>query len=714
MNRREPPPLATWTLEHLAAGERDQALSGDLLEVFREGESPSWYWRQVLSACAVSWLGALQARSSLFVFALAVAWAAPAWTGLIDRVLHNATTLGGTWQMDWPFSSLSRCGAWIGLNFIYLWSGILVYFLLQPRLVSSLGLKGIRRPFLVAAALLLPVYFWTFILMNLFAYPGAIVDRGTVGLINEVVDTRMWANVVRTPYFVILLLALWHSVPRFTRSAQNNLLTQPPSPESPREPDDTYPPPTIEPVALVRFFVLLVSAGLLNAMLAAVILCRLPSAHTPSVSSLTIRAIFYVITGAIGGVLGTWLYWRHPSCPFRDSTALPFPLFALVCAAGWVWVPPVVLFFEQVSAGAVLTAMIGAFILGVGLRSTTEFMFVPVATGQTWPEYGHTDLFADSLYRPPLDAHGYIIALGLYAAGAALLAHSNYTAAALLALTAFLFGWKITVPRGTSQSARQASRRAAARLARAAIPAVLVTAWALLEGVAHRDHLAEMEALPPSPDAAASRDAARKGTTSFGPGGFQSLILWPTPPKKQIIAPVPVVNPLLSPGSKRPLVIRFDGDYRYVQDPNQPPGPHAHKSHASPLQVNIRSNNGIGIFMDAHQELASSIPVSRCSQILVEVDNEDNGDGIIFLGLLLKDTSGHKESLYLGQQLIPSTSPANFMIKFAPVTETLRFEIPSSARLQKFDDITVLVLPDIEHQFVAPKIAIRQFELLPR
>ena len=713
MNRREPPLLATWALEHLAAGERDQALTGDLLEVFHQDESRAWYWHQVLSACALSWLRALQARGSLLVFAIAWSAAAPAWTAVIDRTLHNARILGGTWQMDWPFSSLSRFSIWIALNFVFLWSGILVYFLVQPRTVKLLPWKEVRRPFLVAAAILIPLYFWTFILMNLVDYPGVAVDRASVGVVSGLIDIRMWANVVRMPYFLTLLFALWQFVPRFTRPTQDNVHATPPAP--PSLPEQASPPPTVEPADLVRFFILLVSAGLLNAMLAAVILCHLPNAHTPSISSLTMRAIFYVVTGALGGVFGTWLYWKHPSCPFRDSTVLPFPLFALVCAAGWVWVPPVVLFFEQVSPGAALVATIGAFILGVGLRSTTEFVFVPAASGQPWPLYGHTDLFVDSLYRPPLDAHGYIIALGLYAAGAALLAHSNYTAAALLALTAFLFGWKVTVPRGTSQSARQASRRAAARLARVVIPAVLVTAWALLEGVAHRNHLADVEALPLSPDAAASRDTARRnGTTSFGPGGFESLILWPTPPKKQILAPIPAPNPLLALGSKRPLVIRFDGDYRYVQNPNQPPGPHAHKSHASPLQVNIHSNNGVGVFMDAHQELASPIPISRCREIQVEVANEDNRQGMIFLGLLIKDSSSHKDAYFLGQQLIASTSPINFMIKMAPVSESLRFKIPAGASLNKFDEITVLILPDIEHQFVAPKIAIRQFELLRR
>jgi hypothetical protein len=40
--------------------------------------------------------------------------------------------------------------------------------------------------------------------------------------------------------------------------------------------------------------------------------------------------------------------------------------------------------------------------------------------------------------------------------------------------------------------------------------------------------------------------------------------------------------------------------------------------------------------------------------------------------------------------------------------------VPPNASLRKFNEITVMFLPDFEHTFVAPKIAIVQFDLLPR
>lgn len=45
---RQPPRLATWLLRHR------EALAGDLLERYNEGESDRWFWRQVLTAILVN------------------------------------------------------------------------------------------------------------------------------------------------------------------------------------------------------------------------------------------------------------------------------------------------------------------------------------------------------------------------------------------------------------------------------------------------------------------------------------------------------------------------------------------------------------------------------------------------------------------------------------------------------------------------------------
>ncbi len=42
------------------------------------------------------------------------------------------------------------------------------------------------------------------------------------------------------------------------------------------------------------------------------------------------------------------------------------------------------------------------------------------------------------------------------------------------------------------------------------------------------------------------------------------------------------------------------------------------------------------------------------------------------------------------------------------------FEIPVRAKIRKFDEITVTFLPDPMNIDVGPKIAVQDFELLPR
>jgi hypothetical protein len=119
--------------------------------------------------------------------------------------------------------------------------------------------------------------------------------------------------------------------------------------------------------------------------------------------------------------------------------------------------------------------------------------------------------------------------------------------------------------------------------------------------------------------------------------------------------------------------------------------------------------------MDAHQSLAAPIRIARCRKIEVEIANGDNRAGTVSLDVLLTDeTSSQKRSVDLGQQPIISTEPGNFSIKSVPVFERLNFAVPANARIRKFNAITVVFIPDIKHEFVAPKIAIQEFQLFAR
>jgi hypothetical protein len=51
--RSHPPALAVWFLRRLCPKRNREAITGDLLERFREGRSDGWFWRQVLVAILV-------------------------------------------------------------------------------------------------------------------------------------------------------------------------------------------------------------------------------------------------------------------------------------------------------------------------------------------------------------------------------------------------------------------------------------------------------------------------------------------------------------------------------------------------------------------------------------------------------------------------------------------------------------------------------------
>ncbi len=493
--------------------------------------------------------------------------------------------------------------------------------------------------------------------MNLYAFPGAVINVRTITPWGAIADFRMWAMAVRIPYLLTLLCVLWRVAPRLS-----GVKWQPVSLESIGSVPFQRPfipsfAASLDPFAAKRFFALMVSAGLVNAMIAGFLLCSLPDSHAPTFSSLLVRAVFYVAIGGVAGVTGAWVYWKSPSSPFREEAPVPFPLFALVCASGWVWVPSMMLFFEQISPATAIVAVIGATMLAIGLREATYLVFAQRHLPVPAPE--KADLFAESLYRAPQEVYGYAIAILIYAGGWALVNRSNLSAAALLALSAFLFVWKRITVRPRKINGNHEYRRATLRLACVVVPAVLVTIWALLDGVAHRNR-GDGVALAAG-NGAGDRPNGKRAAGGPGISGYESIILWPVPEKKQILPPIPDRSSLLAPGTRKPLVIRFDAPYWYFQAPDKRPGPHAYQAHGTPLDADIQAHDFVPLFMEAHQQLGSSIPLSRCREIKVSILNHDPRRGVLNLAVSLTDTtSPGKASVFLGQQPVMTSQPGNF------------------------------------------------------
>ena len=457
----------------------------------------------------------------------------------------------------------------------------------------------------------------------------------------------------------------------------------------------------------------LATAGLINALIAAFLFCRLPPSHSPTIASLFIRASVFVAIAVVAGVAGARFYWTRSATPFVTDPPLSFPLFALVNAAAWLWVPSVVLLSRQDSPVSAVLAALAAALLAAGLRKIMPADLLPEGSGA-----GTRAIFADSILTPRYEAHGYIIALGLYYTGYALATRYYLNAGAPLAACAFLFAWKRTLPPVEALDTRKAKGRAARRLALLTLPAILVTLFVLLFGVEHRNHV--LTELAHAEGNGAGRGDASGHRSGSSRGGinrlaYESIILWPVVDEKRITAPLPAETSILAAGTTKPFVVEFDGPYWYFQPPGKRPSPQAHQAHGTPLALDIQSRNFLPLVMEGHQSLGSPIRLARCSEIGVGLLNRENHPGPIAIGLLLTDTfSPGKPTLYLGQQTLPSSEPAQFSVKSSPVAETLRFPVPARGSVRRFDQITVMIFPDGEHFELGPKVAIKDFQLMPR
>jgi hypothetical protein len=451
----------------------------------------------------------------------------------------------------------------------------------------------------------------------------------------------------------------------------------------------------------------LIIAGALTALVGQLLLGLWRPVHPSSLPAALLAAFAYVSAAVLSGVAATWFIWA----PSRMSSSFSISMFALASAVGWIWIPSVVLLSRQGSITAVLVAAMGSALMAIGVGR----VLTPEAVSlRNWK----TELFAQSLLTPRREGHGFIIAFCIYAAFFALHRHAILAASILLALSTFLFAFKLTLDGGYTPENRPSQSGAALRLVREAVAALLITTAVLLLGFQRGIRSSAMDAAS-APDHGSpgrvpqEKNRARNSAPEVA--GYESIILWPVPEKKKLLAPLPSGTSPQAVRISKPLVIRFDGPYWYFRPPRKSPGSRAHVVHGNPLAFNIRSTDFVPLLMEARQSLDTAIQLTCCREILLTIENHDNIPGRIDLGVLLTDsTSIGKPTLYLGQQPVFSTEPNQFSVKSSPAQEVLRFPIPDHPAIDKFDEITVIFFPDSGRAAAGAKIAIEEFELTPR
>jgi len=103
--KSNPPRLAIWWLRHGCPGSNNDALTGDLIERFREGQTRSWFWRQVLIAFAVAVLGEI--RLHWLHFCYAIAGTALTWFYRDAYALRHVPGWLHWTELSWPWSQLA-------------------------------------------------------------------------------------------------------------------------------------------------------------------------------------------------------------------------------------------------------------------------------------------------------------------------------------------------------------------------------------------------------------------------------------------------------------------------------------------------------------------------------------------------------------------------------------------------------------------------------
>jgi len=447
---------------------------------------------------------------------------------------------------------------------------------------------------------------------------------------------------------------------------------------------------------------LLAVAGLLAATAMASQLLRGPQMDTRSWSMLFFRSAEYIVLSAAAGAVGLRIQWLF--LPEKPSVG-PVLLIRNMSAA-WVFIPCIALLYRRQSLLMFSVAALAAAVLAFSLRS----LFPAALESGDLADRQTRDL--PSLYGlPPADSHlsrAVWIAVCAQASMLLVVQGALFFAVTLFAVSLYLLAWRWSAANSGAARWWIGSRPPFAHAGLAILLTALMMAPSAGSGWHGVFGLNFPSSKPPP--------VARQPSESESPAsGYVGIVLWPPPTKKEIVPPAPHPSLLQARSASRPVVIPFDGPYWYFKAPNTRPSARAHIAHGKPTDVNVRSTDFGPLMMEAHQNLGTPIDLACCGEIDVAITNADNRSGEIALAMLLTDSSAPgKPSLQLGVKTIASSEPAEIPIARPPVQENLRFPIPRSRTLRRFDQIAIVFLPSRQRSRAGARIAIDSFELIPK
>ena len=443
----------------------------------------------------------------------------------------------------------------------------------------------------------------------------------------------------------------------------------------------------------------LIFAGFIEAIIVASWLCDLPESSTLSWTKIFLTTAKYVVMPTLAAGVGAWTFQN-----LRANSSLSYNMLVTLAGTGWVLVTPTVLFYKQDSPWMMLSIAIAAVFTAISLRGLLPSDEIPSFANLKSAKAPASLLFMEPEYNGPNPWKALYLSLGFYAAVLAFCTGYLFTSGLLLAACVFAVAWSLILP-PSSPPAMSVRKK---QLAWVTALALLLTGYAVLPWMP----LSHIPRADTSTKKAHSNNvsASERKLTGVSGFGYQGIVLWTMPQKKDTLPPAPNLFSMQNGQLAKPLVIPFDGAYWYFQAPNISPGRQAHVTKGDPLAVSIRSNDFLPLLMEAHQHLGAPIKLSCCRELKVDIRNGELHSGVIHLGVVLTDSlTPGKPSQYLGEQPILSSQSAH-----THTDETVTFAIPSHPDIRSFDEITVLISPSSTWSTTGTKVAVQQFALTPR
>jgi hypothetical protein len=199
--------------------------------------------------------------------------------------------------------------------------------------------------------------------------------------------------------------------------------------------------------------------------------------------------------------------------------------------------------------------------------------------------------------------------------------------------------------------------------------------------------------------------------------GYRGIVLLAPPmPKQKLVSITPRSIAAMSQTMRptHPLVIAFDGAYRYFEVRPIPGAMGVRTQRGDPLKANVHSADQSPLTMEAVQPLANHVDAGCCSAMHVALTNADTRLGRVDVELILRNrlANGQTVERSLGRVPVASSLQSPISIYRPAVREDLRFSMKNASDMA-FNEVVVKFHLAAQRNLSGAKMQLRQFELIP-